>query len=109
MNVLLREGKEQEALQVRRPNVGAWTSYDMLLACAAHKPAAEIATLAKHIEPDDDPESNYFAASHLAHCGQTAAAPAMLKRTVKANYCAYPAMDTDPMFASIRSLPEYCN
>jgi hypothetical protein len=31
----------------------------------------------------------------------------MLKRTVQANYCAYPAMDTDPMFASIRTLPEY--
>jgi DNA-binding winged helix-turn-helix (wHTH) protein/TolB-like protein len=107
IDVLLREGKGKEALQVPRPNVGAWTSYDMLLACAAHKPAADIATLAKRIEPDDDPESNYFAASHLAYCGQTAAALDMLKRTVKANYCAYPAMDTDPMFASIRSQPEY--
>jgi hypothetical protein len=28
----------------------------------------------------------------------------MLKRTVQANYCAYPAMDTGPMFAGIRSL-----
>lgn len=107
IDVLLREGKENEALQIRRPQIGAWTSYDMLLACAAHKPAAEIAALAKRIEPDDDPESNYFAASHLAYCGQTAAALDMLRLTVKANYCAYPAMDTDPMFASIRSLPEY--
>jgi len=107
IDVLLREGKEQEALQVRRPQIGAWTSYDMLLACAAHQPAAEIAALAKRIEPDDDPESNYFAASHLAYCGQTAAALDMLQRTVKANYCAYPAMDTDPMFASIRTQPEY--
>ncbi len=107
IDVLLREGKEQEALQVRRPQIGAWTSYDMLLACAAHQPVAEIAALAKRIEPDDDPESNYFAASHLAYCGQTAAALDLLKRTVKANYCAYPAMNTDPMFASIRTQPEY--
>jgi TolB-like protein len=107
IDVLLREGKEQEALQIRHPQIGAWTSYDMLLACAAHKPAAEIAALAKRIEPDDDPESNYFAASHLAYCGQTAAALDLLQRTVKANYCAYPAMDTDPMFASIRTQPEY--
>jgi len=107
IDVLLREGKEQEALQVRRPDVGAWTSYDMLLACAAHKPAAEITTLAARIQPEDDPETNYFAASHLAYCVQTSAALAMLKRTVQANYCAYPAMDTDPMFANIRSLPEY--
>jgi serine/threonine protein kinase/DNA-binding winged helix-turn-helix (wHTH) protein len=107
IDVLLREGKGKEALQVARPGVGTWTSYDMLLACAAHKPAAEITTLAARIQPEDDPETNYFAASHLAYCGQTSAALAMLKRTVQANYCAYPAMDTDPMFASIRSLPEY--
>ncbi len=107
IDVLLREGKQKEALQIGNPGVRAWTSYDMLLACAAHKPPAEIATLASRIEPEDDPETNYFAASHLAYCGQTAAALDMLKRTVQANYCSYPAMDTDPMFASIRSLPEY--
>ena len=107
IDVLLREGKEKEALEINRPAIGAWTSYDMLLACAAHKPDAEISTLAKRIEAADDPETNYFAASHLAYCGQTTAALQMLRRTVQASYCAYPAMDTDPMFASIRSLPEY--
>jgi TolB-like protein len=107
IDVLLRQGKEKEALQIGRPSVVAWTSYDMLLACAAHKPAPEIAALAKHIEPEDDPETNYFAASHLAYCGQTTAALQMLRRTVQANYCAFPTMNTDPMFASIRSLPEY--
>lgn len=107
IDVLLREGKEKEALQVSHPGILAWTSYDMLLACAAHKPAAEVATLAKRIEPEDDPETNYFAASHLAYCNQATAALEMLRRTVQANYCAYPAMDTDPMFANIRSLPEY--
>jgi serine/threonine protein kinase/DNA-binding winged helix-turn-helix (wHTH) protein len=107
IDILLRERKEKEALEISRPNIRAWTSYDMLLACASHKPAAEIATLAKRIETEDDPETNYFAASHLAYCGQTTAALEMLRRTVQANYCAYPAMDTDPMFATIRSLPEY--
>jgi len=107
IDILLREGKEKEAVAIGHPDVSAWTSYDMLLACAAHKPAAEVATLARRIEPEDDPETNYFAASHLAYCGQTAAALDMLRRTVQANYCAYPAMDTDPMFASIRTQPEY--
>jgi len=107
IDVLLREGKAKEAIQIGHPDIAAWTSYDMLLACAAHKPSTEIAALAKRIEPEDDPETNYFAASHLAYCGQTTAALDMLRRTVQANYCAYPAMDTDPMFASVRSLPEY--
>ncbi|MGA7380957.1 MAG: winged helix-turn-helix domain-containing protein [Terriglobales bacterium] len=106
IDVLLREGKEEEALRMH-PDIRAWTSYDMLLACAAHKPVTEIAALAAHIQPEDDPETNYFAASHLAFCRQTSAALAMLKRTVQANYCSYPVMDTDPMFAGIRSLPEY--
>jgi serine/threonine protein kinase/DNA-binding winged helix-turn-helix (wHTH) protein len=107
IDVLLREAKEGEALQIGHPDISAWTSYDMLLACAAHKPATEIAALAARIQPEDDPETNYFAASHLAYCGQTSAALAMLNRTVQANYCSYPAMDTDPMFAAIRRLPEY--
>lgn len=107
IDVLLREGKEKEALALSHPDIGTWTSYDMLLACAAHKPSAEIAALATRIKPDDDPETNYFAASHLAYCGQTAAALDLLKRTVKANYCAYPAMETDPLFASIRTQTEY--
>ena len=107
IDVLLREGKAKEALEVGRPDIGTWTSYDMLLARAANKPADEIAALASRIKPEDDPETNYFAASHLAYCGQSRAALDMLKRTVQANYCSYPAMDTDPMFASIRSLPEY--
>jgi serine/threonine protein kinase len=107
IDILLRQGKEKEALQIGSPRIEEWTSYDMLLACAAHKPAAEIAALASRVKPEDDPEINYFAASHLAYCGQTNAALDMLKRTVQGNYCSYPAMDTDPMFASIRSLPEY--
>jgi serine/threonine protein kinase/DNA-binding winged helix-turn-helix (wHTH) protein len=107
IDIRLRQGKEKEALQIGSPKIEAWTSYDMLLACAAHKPAAEIAVLASRVKPEDDPETNYFSASHLAYCGQTSAALDMLKRTVQANYCSYPAMDTDPMFASIRSVPEY--
>jgi serine/threonine protein kinase/DNA-binding winged helix-turn-helix (wHTH) protein len=107
INILLREGKEKEALQIGNPQILAWPSYEMLLACAAHKPSGEIAALAARVQPEDDPESNYFAATHLAYCGQTKTALDMLKRAVRANYCGYPAMDTDPMFASIRSLPEY--
>jgi hypothetical protein len=107
IDIRLRQGKEKEALQIGSPHIEAWTSYDMLLACAAHKSAAEIAALASRVKPEDDPETNYFSASHLAYCGQTSAALEMLKQAVQANYCSYPAMDTDPMFASIRSLPEY--
>jgi hypothetical protein len=78
-----------------------------LLACAGHRPASEIATLSHDVHPEADPEENYFSASHLAYCGQTEAALRMLQRAIEGNYCSYPAMDSDPLFANIRSKPEF--
>ena len=31
----------------------------------------------------------------------------MLAEASKGNYCSYPAMDSDPMFANLRSQPQY--
>lgn len=31
----------------------------------------------------------------------------MLKRTIRWNYCSYPAIDSDPFFASLPSKPEF--
>src|SRR5262249_35971278 len=88
------------------------------LACVQHKPAAETAALAAQVQPNDDPEVSYFFAAHLAYCGQTEPALRMLDSAVRANYCSYPAMDSDPLlanlrgqarFAEIRSRPIACN
>jgi hypothetical protein len=50
---------------------------------------------------------NYLVAAHLAHCGRTDAAVDMLRRAIKGNYCSYPAIETDPLFTSLRARPEY--
>ena len=84
-----------------------WNSYDLLLACAAHRPASEIDALAAAVKPSDDPETNYFSAAHLAYCGQTERALSVLSAAVRGKYCGYPAMDSDPYFASLRSAPGY--
>jgi hypothetical protein len=78
-----------------------------LLACAGHRPRWEIATLSHSVHPDEDPNENYFSASDLAYCGQTEAALQMLRRAIGGNYCSYPAMDSDPLFANIRPKPEF--
>jgi hypothetical protein len=107
IDVRVRQGKEKEALEARRDAVPQWGGYDMLLAFLEHKPAAEVAALAGAVRPAADPEMNYFSAAHLAYCGQTEAALRMLKETIQGGYCSYPAMDSDPSFASLREKREF--
>jgi DNA-binding winged helix-turn-helix (wHTH) protein/TolB-like protein len=107
IEVLLREGRTQEAIQIGPPQIAHWDSYKMLLACARREPESQIRALAAGVEIDDDPEVNYFFAGHLAYCGQTDAAVRMLKLAMERNYCSYPAMDQDPFFAKVRTSPQF--
>jgi DNA-binding winged helix-turn-helix (wHTH) protein/TolB-like protein len=107
VEVLLREGKTQEAIKVGPPQIPHWDSYKMLLACARHEPDSQIKSLAAGVEIDDDPEVNYFFAGHLAYCGQTNESLRLLKLAIDGNYCSYPAMDLDPFFAKMRTVPEF--
>ncbi len=54
-----------------------------------------------------DPEPKYLGAALEAFTGQRDAALRLLRRAVEQNYCGYPAMDNDPLFASIRNTPEF--
>lgn len=107
IELLLREGKNKEAIQIGAPKIAHWASYKMLLACAQHAPESEIQLLASGVEVDDDPEANYFFAGHLAFCGRAVESLRWLKLAIDANYCAYPAMDRDPFFDKIRKQPEF--
>ncbi len=107
IDMLARQGRTQEALQLGSPNIPEWKSYVLLLACLARKPSSEVAALADSVRASDDPELNYFAAAHLAYCGRTDAAFSMLRRAIDGNYCSYPAIESDPLVASLRAKPEY--
>jgi serine/threonine protein kinase/DNA-binding winged helix-turn-helix (wHTH) protein len=108
VDALVRAGREKEALLVARPTHSAiWQSYDMLLACAQHKPSTEIAARAATVQLVDDPEVNYYSAGYLAYCGQINKAIQFLKRSIQGDYCFYPALDSDPFFSNVRSQPEF--
>jgi serine/threonine protein kinase len=107
IDMLVRQGREREALEVGSPELPQWASYDVLLACMGGKPAHEIRELARSLRPVEDPEANYLSAAHLAYCGETDAALAMLRRAIEGHYCSYPALETDPLLASLRSRPEF--
>ena len=107
VEILVREGKTREAIQIGPPAVPHWDSYKMLLACAAGRPQSEIDALARVVEVSDDPEVNYFFAAHLAYCGQTSASLRFLQLAIDGNHCSYPAVDMDPLFDGIRASPEF--
>ena len=108
IDALVRTGKEKEALQIGPPDIAnSRARYALLLACAGHRPLSEIVALSRGVHPAEDPEENYFSASDLAYCGQTEAALQMLRRAIEGNYCSYPAIDSDPLFANIRRKPEF--
>jgi DNA-binding winged helix-turn-helix (wHTH) protein/serine/threonine protein kinase/tetratricopeptide (TPR) repeat protein len=107
LTILLRQGRTTEAFKLGSPHIPQWGSYDMLAACAQHKPASEITALASNVQISADSEANYLAAANLAYCGQTEQAVRLLKLAIQGKYCSYPAMDSDPFFASVRVLPEF--
>ncbi|HUI83021.1 MAG TPA: winged helix-turn-helix domain-containing protein [Candidatus Binatia bacterium] len=104
---LLRGGNEEEALRLGAPHIQQWPSYDMLIACLQHKPAAEIGAIAAKVKGSVDPEANYLAAANLAYCGRNAEALALLSKAVEGHYCSYPVMDSDPFFTGVRGIPEF--
>jgi hypothetical protein len=106
---LLRDGKAEEAIQLGAPHILQWPSYDMLIACAENKPAADIAAMAAKATVSPDPEANYLAAANLAYCGQNAKALSLLSKAIEGHYCSYPVMDSDPFFAELRGTPEFAN
>ncbi|MBC7895470.1 MAG: hypothetical protein H7066_08650, partial [Cytophagaceae bacterium] len=94
------------AIALGAPAIPQWKSYELLLACAAKRPKATLDSLASLIRVNE-PETNYFAASHLAWCGRTTEALNLLDRAIRGGYCSWPVIDTDPYLASIRSRPEF--
>ncbi|MBZ5686951.1 MAG: protein kinase [Acidobacteriia bacterium] len=59
------------------------------------------------LESNPDPENRYLFAGDMAFCGEKPAAFRLLKTAIDARYCAYQAIQKDPMFASLRGTPEF--
>jgi len=108
--VLLREGKREEARAILRERGRVYFSRTVA-ACLENRPRAEIESLAREeaaaVMKERDPEPKYHSAGHFADCGERETALRLLRKAVEQNYCSYPAMDNDPLLASIRGTPEF--
>jgi eukaryotic-like serine/threonine-protein kinase len=74
---------------------------------ATRSPAGPLpATALKDILQRRDSEPKYFISGLVAVC-DGASALRILDSAVQNNFCSYPAMDTEPLFESIRRTPEF--
>ena len=105
-NNLLREGKIDAAVAA----IGAdFPEAALVLRKAA--PAGDRNGAATELEKiamaDRDPENSYYMAGFLAFGGYREPALRLLRKSVENNFLSYPAMDTNPLFDSIRKDPEF--
>jgi hypothetical protein len=69
-------------------------------------------TVAAHeLEPklfsNPDSENRFIFASDLAFCGQNDGAVRLIKSSIEGNYCAYQALQSDPLLATIHGMSEF--
>jgi hypothetical protein len=110
IQVLTREGKLDEALEIAR-GLRADNFSMTFFACLEKRPKEERDELARGevtgLLAIRDSEPKYHVAAGLAQCGHPDLALRLLRKAVEENFCAYPAMDSEPRFASIRGKAEF--
>jgi DNA-binding winged helix-turn-helix (wHTH) protein/TolB-like protein len=110
VEILLREGKQNEALQ-RLKGLPAAYGRPLLEPCLAGGPTAKGDLAAQKLRSammaDHDPAVRYWLAAWDSLCGQPELAQRELRRAIEQNYCAYPQMETDPLLAGVRATPEF--
>ncbi len=109
-DLLLREGRKQEALQ-RYRNLPANPVRSVMLACVAgHALPADDPNVNAQFDQsmrDRDPEQKYWNASRLSECGHPDLGIRLLRTAVAQNYCAPDAMRKDPLLEKVRAFPGY--
>jgi len=113
-SILLREGKVSEARQaVEKMPTAARYHRDLLEAALGLRPASELDRMAQEdttlLAPGDDPEPSYYQGSVLAFAGKKDAALHMIGTAIEQNYCAYSALENDPLLDKLRATPEFAN
>jgi eukaryotic-like serine/threonine-protein kinase len=111
-SILLEEGKLKEARDsVKKIPATARYHRDLAEAVLGMRPPAELDRLAQEdaisLAAGDDPETSYYQGSLLAYAGKKDAAVHMLRMAIEQNYCAYSALENDPLLDKLRPTPEF--
>jgi Tfp pilus assembly protein PilF len=112
VSVLMRQGKILEAQQAapQMTENPMWMR-GLVEACLAKAPATDIHRMAEQAENEllakQNPEMKYHQGTLLAACGEKQIAFAFLRQAVAGNYCAYQALQSDPLLAGVRGDAEF--
>jgi len=109
--ILLGQGKLSEARQsIKRTSDAPLMGRDLIQACLDPQQISQLDKAAKRIEAaalaGADPEPKFWMGAALSYCGQKDAALRLLRIAVEQNYCAYAALQTDPLLVKLRRSPE---
>lgn len=111
INALLREDKLDEARQaIRRIPFNAHDHRELIEACLQPK-SYDVDKIAAQTQAavlaEPDPEIWYQQGAILAFCGKKDMALKVISRAIDQNYCAYSALQADPLLADLRSVLEF--
>jgi len=110
--ILLSENKPVEAKQsLNKVSANPWYGREFLQSCLDSPETSRLDNLARDSEnnvlshPDSEPR--YVLGTVLAFCGQEEAAAKVIKSAITKNYCAYQALQTDPLLAKLRQTSQF--
>jgi tetratricopeptide (TPR) repeat protein len=113
--VWVGQGKIDEALRsIRKLSFSrAQANADLFEACFDASKRASLEKLSHQAESialtQPDPEVRYRLGSLLFRCGEKEAAMRLLRSALEHNYCAYTALQTDPLLEELRRDKEYAD
>jgi eukaryotic-like serine/threonine-protein kinase len=108
--IFSRQGKTLEARELAR-QAGADFVPQAARACLEERPRPEVQALvaaettALMVVRDSEPK--YTSALEFARCGFPDSAARLVRKAVEQNYCAWPAMESEPRLTAVRSMPEF--
>ncbi len=114
VGILLREGKLKEAHDAvgRMPSAPHYHR-DLLEAAVGIRPPSELDRIAQEdattLVAGVDPEPSYAQGAVLAFVGKKDAAVHMIRMAIEQNYCAYSALENDPLLEKLRATSEFAD
>jgi TolB-like protein len=112
VSVLMREGRMKEAREAaEKMTTNPMWMRDFLQACLNKEPHEALDLLAEQARdrllPEQDSELKYYQGAVLAQCGEKKIAYAFLRKAVDQKYCAYQALQADPLLAEVQGEAEF--
>jgi serine/threonine protein kinase/TolB-like protein/Tfp pilus assembly protein PilF len=107
VSVLMREGRMKEAREAaEKMSTNPTWMREFLIGCLNKAPAEAVHSLAQRAQDDllweQDSELKYYQGALLAQCGEKKIAYSFLRKAVEQKYCAYQALQADPLLAGVQ-------